>query len=195
LGTGWIFFHLGNQMNGVREPTIKPSHIAVTSTLPSTPIVPSPTLLPTPIILSPTLKKTSPPSSPTPILSPTPMFSPYADGTLLKGSGAEIYVIVGGARFHIPNIAIFVEMGYSSDQVKLISDGTLVAIPLIPREKTLLKEKSSPAIYLVSQGMKLHIPDMEIFTAMGCRNKTVSTLWDGSLGQVPSGSGPMPSSC
>ncbi len=52
------------------------------------------------------------------------------EGYLVKGSGAEVYLLEGGKRRWITTGAVFVDRGYRWDQVHFVSDRGLEAIPL-----------------------------------------------------------------
>jgi hypothetical protein len=51
------------------------------------------------------------------------------DGSLVKGSGPEAYVMEGGLRRHVPNPATFAGMGFLWGNVNLLPDSVLSAIP------------------------------------------------------------------
>ena len=55
---------------------------------------------------------------------------PRPDGTLVAGSGPEIYVIIGGTRRWVPDPQTFEAKGYKWDAVEQISDVELNAIPV-----------------------------------------------------------------
>ena len=59
-----------------------------------------------------------------------PALPSRADGTLLKGSTAPIYVMLSGQRHWIPDVATFNAMGYSFANVQSALDADLNAIPL-----------------------------------------------------------------
>lgn len=52
------------------------------------------------------------------------------EGYLVKGSGAEVYLIEGGKRRWVTTAAAFADRGYRWDQVHFVSDTDLEAIPL-----------------------------------------------------------------
>ena len=52
------------------------------------------------------------------------------EGYLVKGSGAEVYLIEGGKRRWVTTAAAFASRGYRWDQVHFVSDMDLEAIPL-----------------------------------------------------------------
>lgn len=62
-------------------------------------------------------------------LDPAPE-SAFPDGTLIKGEyGAAIYVMEGGGRRSVADPDAFVAMGFRWEDVQVISDARLAAIP------------------------------------------------------------------
>lgn len=59
-----------------------------------------------------------------------PQFPSRADGTLLKGSQPNVYVMQNGQRHWIPDPATFDALGYSWADVQTVADADLNAIPL-----------------------------------------------------------------
>ncbi len=59
---------------------------------------------------------------------PCPRLS-FADGTLLSGSGPEVYVVVGGSKRHITNREVFGACGYLWGNINAVLDGVLAAFP------------------------------------------------------------------
>jgi hypothetical protein len=53
----------------------------------------------------------------------------YSNGTVLKGSGDKVYVVLNNYRFWIPNHVTFDAMGYDWGKIQLLSDDRLHAIP------------------------------------------------------------------
>ena len=51
------------------------------------------------------------------------------DGTLIRGSGPEVYVMEGGLKRHVPDLATFAGMGFLWGNVNLLPDSVLSAIP------------------------------------------------------------------
>lgn len=54
----------------------------------------------------------------------------YPDGTLLKGTAPEIYLLESGKRRHVPDVNTFNAMGFNMGMVQQIADKELSAIPL-----------------------------------------------------------------
>ena len=52
-----------------------------------------------------------------------------SDGSLVKGSGPEVYVMEGGLKRHIPDLATFAAMGFLWGNLNNIPDSVLDSIP------------------------------------------------------------------
>ncbi len=82
-----------------------------------------------------------PTTGPTPY-QPQPQSSFFPDGTLIKGSGPDIYLIQNGVRRLIPDMETFNAMGLNWNSIINVDDQRLANIPLgvpIPLKKTLGK--------------------------------------------------------
>jgi hypothetical protein len=73
------------------------------------------------------------------------------DKTLLREENGAIWVMAGGAKFHVPNPNTLAQL-YSGLPVFKMWNGALDRFGLIPRDGTLLKEISSPVMYQIVQG-------------------------------------------
>jgi hypothetical protein len=70
------------------------------------------------------------------------------DGTLLKERDKDgIYVVYGGAKFGIPSLQAFEDLGFDGAKVGRVPHGALAQIPDMPRDGTLLREKGNDAVY------------------------------------------------
>jgi len=111
-----------------------------------------------------------------------------SDGTLVRErSHAEVYVVYGGAKFWIPSTTEFQALGFLSTNVRVVPNGALGAIPSIPRDGTLLNERSAPEIYVMSEGRRCHIANPQVFEARGFRWADVRVVPYSSLAAVPPG--------
>jgi hypothetical protein len=104
------------------------------------------------------------------------------DGTLLRDTAGAIYVIEGGAKFHVPDPATLHRL-FGSAGIHQLWDGALDAIPSIPGDRTLLREESG-AIYVVAGGAKFHVPDPATLNRLFDPN-AIRQLWDGALNDIP----------
>ena len=96
------------------------------------------------------------------------------DGTLLREENGAIWVIFGGARFHVPDPATLNRL--FGGQLFQLWNGAPSGIPLIPVDGTLLREESSTQVFLIQGGHKVPVPN-----AVGL----VHVLWNGALSQIP----------
>jgi len=105
------------------------------------------------------------------------------DGTLLREESDPIWVIFGGARFHIPDPQTLLRL-YDPSKERQVWDGALVGIGSIPEDGTLLREESGP-IWVIFGGARFHIPDpgtlMRLYDP-----STECQLWDGALNGISS---------
>lgn len=98
------------------------------------------------------------------------------DGTLLGSGPQGIFVIYGGAKFHVPNMDIFNTL-FPGGQPRELWEGALDGVPTTPVDGTLLREESSTEVFIIAGGHKTLAPT----GSMGI----VHVLWDGALANVP----------
>jgi hypothetical protein len=53
----------------------------------------------------------------------------FADGTLLKGSAADVWVMENGQKMHAVSVEMFLSCGYQWGNINRIADGSLASIP------------------------------------------------------------------
>ena len=70
-----------------------------------------------------------------------PPYPSWTDGTLLQGSGPQVYVMQSSQRHWIPDPATFTALGYQWSAIKHIADADLTAIP----EGAAMAEAAAPA--------------------------------------------------
>ena len=105
-------------------------------------------------------------------------------------SGAE-WQITAGARFHLPSAEVrdaLIGLGAVESGVYTVPDGALAAIPLVPSDRSHLRELNSPTEYAIAAGTKFALADAVE------RNKLVhakqldwrlSIVPDGALAALP----------
>lgn len=108
----------------------------------------------------------------------------FKDGSLLQTENGEIDVIYGGARFPVPSMDTFYEMGFNSANVQQIPDRVLRALPMSPEDGTLLRLPDGE-IDVVYGGARFPVPSMDVFDAMGYQSTQVHQLWAGALDPIP----------
>jgi hypothetical protein len=115
-----------------------------------------------------------------------PLVTP--DGTLLKEqSNPAVYVVYGGAKFHIPSEEEFLALGFAWEAIRVEPDGALVSLPNVPRDGTLLKERSTPPVYVMRGGRKSHIPNEQRFEELGFAWSDIRVVPDGVLARFLDG--------
>lgn len=89
-----------------------------------------------PVTATPSPYPSTPPASgPSSYPSPSPGYpstssSVFPDGTLVKGSGPQIYLIQNGLRCLIPDLKTLQNLGFNQSNVVTIDNSTLNSIPL-----------------------------------------------------------------
>jgi hypothetical protein len=115
------------------------------------------------------------------------------EGSLLRDtSDPRVYVIYGGAKFWIPDMTIFGAMGFSESDIRVVGDGSMAYIADVPGNGALVKEASSPAVFVLLDGRRRLITSAAEFEANGFLWSNVRTVPDGALVTIPDG-GPLPS--
>ncbi|MDJ1172572.1 S8 family serine peptidase [Roseofilum capinflatum] len=118
-------------------------------------------------------------------------------GTIVKGSGPEVYFIDGIVRRHIPDAETlsYVGVGYITSQNSLSDEdlnSILLGDPLPSRKNGALVKGSGPEVYYMEKGQRRHIPDAETFEAMGLDWGAIQYVSERDLNDIPLGL-PVPS--
>jgi hypothetical protein len=99
------------------------------------------------------------------------------DDTLLQEQNGTTSVIVGRAKFHVPDQATLNRF-FGTRAAFPLWNGALSQIPDVPIDGTVLREESSSQVYIVMGGHKVRASPV-----VG----PVHVLWDGALSQIPLG--------
>lgn len=115
---------------------------------------------------------------------------PYPDGTLVKGSGEEVYVFEGAKLRHITSAALFEALRYAWGSIRKLFDGDLLLYPkgepkLFP-DGSLIKG-SGVRVYRVEEGKRRPVLSSALFEALQLRWSDVKTLTDRELSRYPEG--------
>jgi len=104
--------------------------------------------------------------------------------TLRETTGGDIYVIFGGAKFHIPDF--YVLGNYSNYRsIRKIPDGMLSRIPDIPREGSILRQINDEGkVYLIKDKMRHLFENPEVLNFFGGWD-ALCTVPEHTLEQVP----------
>ena len=115
------------------------------------------------------------------------------DDTLLKGSGATVYVMQRGLRRPVPNPVTFWAQGYLWGNINVIADSSLASIPegqpLLDAlaDGVLLKKDGEVTVYVMQGGLRRPIANGDVFLGCGYGWDAVSTISNSQLNAVPSG--------
>jgi hypothetical protein len=104
------------------------------------------------------------------------------DGTILREPSGAMYVMAGGATFHIPTPEILAQL-YGGAPVVQVWHGAVAAFGTSPRDGAVMREQSGP-MSVCFGGAKLHIPDPGVFARL-YGSAPVAQLWDGALAALP----------
>jgi hypothetical protein len=111
-----------------------------------------------------------------------------ADGTAVREENSFlIYKIVGGAKVWFVNANEFYALGYTLDRVVVVRKGALAAVPNIPRNGTLVRERSSFAVYVMDGGKRRLIANRQAFDAAGYTLGRMQVVANGALAGIPQG--------
>ncbi|MEO7265128.1 MAG: histidine kinase [Ferruginibacter sp.] len=107
--------------------------------------------------------------------------------TLREISGAQTYVIFGGAKFFLANL--YELRNYSNYRsVRKIPDGMLSRIPDIPHDGTVLMEVNGSAVYVVKDKMRHLVENPQVLQFFGGWD-ALCTVPNNGLSQIPEGPG------
>jgi len=105
-----------------------------------------------------------------------------ADGSLVQERGnPPVYVMAGGAKLHVPSAAEFDAMGYQWQNVTELDPGTLAATPVVPRDMTLLRERTTEAAWVMWGGDRVQLPTVSAVVALFGQLTTPIEVPAGSL--------------
>src|SRR3990172_4723410 len=116
----------------------------------------------------------------------------YPDGTLLKGSGSQVFVIRGGLKRNVPNPATFAANGLNWSAILTIPDSILDALPAgqplldVIANGNLLKG-TGQEVYVMDGGLKRHVADPGVLDSCHYGWDAVYTIHDSLLTPIPTG--------
>lgn len=111
------------------------------------------------------------------------------DGTLLREESGAIWVVYGGAKFHVPDPATLTRL-FPGRPAFQLWDGALGGIGPIPHDGTCLREEGNPEqVYLVSGGCKSEAIPRLVVDASGSIHQVYDPscrrMWSGALSAIP----------
>jgi hypothetical protein len=104
------------------------------------------------------------------------------DGTILEDETGARYVIEGGARFHVPNDAVFDDLQKAAG-VRHVTANETAGLPIVPVDRTLLRDTAG-AVSVIYGGARFHVPDPATFDSL-YKWADVRQLWDQALDEIP----------
>ena len=120
----------------------------------------------------------------------------YPDYDLGPAPINTVYLILGGAGFAIPNAQELAALGLQNTPIQPIPAGAMVPgsldrhtteyLPSIPLEGTLIKERGSDSVFLISNGMKCFVSPT-VFRQGGFNASAVLVAPAGGLASIPDG--------
>ena len=130
---------------------------------------------------------------------PCPHLSP-PDGTLITGSGDEVYVMEAGIKRHVPNATTFEAYGYLWGNINEVPDSSLDAIPTgeplldALADGNLLKG-TGDVVYAMEGGIKRHVSSRTVLEDCGYGWDAVYVIPDPRLSRIPTGAALAGSPC
>jgi hypothetical protein len=115
--------------------------------------------------------------------------NPIPDGSMWRQEHDDkVYVIYGGAKFWVPSPSYVNQLG-GWQKVKIVQDGALDAVSLIPKEGTYLREDGLPAVFVMRGGKRCYFPNFKLFESWSgpTRWRVVRVVPNGGLQQIPLG--------
>lgn len=108
--------------------------------------------------------------------------TPDPDNTIVTStSSPEVYIIKNGKKRHIPSVDAFNRLGLKWANVKKISLEELSSY----LEDTLIKTADDPAVYILCNGLKRHVPSVEVFNSYGFNWADISIVSGADLADYP----------
>ena len=110
------------------------------------------------------------------------------NGYLVRERGtAPIHVVYGGRAFWVPSPQEFEALGLDWSRVVDVPAGSLGGLRSVPREQTLLRERSSDPVWIVRGGLLRHVTSQAVMDAYGLEWACVRVVPDRSLAALPKG--------
>ena len=118
----------------------------------------------------------------------------FSDGTLMRGSGPEVFVLENGLKRWIINPEVFGGLNYDWARILSVSDDTLAEYPAGQELKSssrfpegALLKGAGPEVYLVEKGRRRWIPNPTTFDNLGLRLENIIRVSDQRLKKISQG--------
>jgi hypothetical protein len=100
-----------------------------------------------------------------------------ADGTVLREENGAVWVVFGGAGFHVPDPATYARL-YATRPIHQLWDGVLSTMSA-PADGTLLREESG-AVWVTIGAARFHVPDPPTLERL-FGGRTLGQVWNGAV--------------
>ena len=108
-----------------------------------------------------------------------------ADGCLFEEMATgSAWLMQAGARFLIADLATVAALGLTEDDLQLVDDAFLSAVPTVPPDGALITDGGTADVYVVYDGARFRMGEGD-YAALGLDPETVVTMPLGLLEQVP----------
>jgi endonuclease/exonuclease/phosphatase family metal-dependent hydrolase len=93
---------------------------------------------------------------------------PLHDGSVLREApNPAVYVVLGGAKFWVPNPETLIRLYGGWPNVKVVPATSLDKVPTIPCNGTILREENSAYVWLIEDGKRRHITTPGVLVRYG----------------------------
>lgn len=114
-----------------------------------------------------------------------------ADGTVFfEANPFKVYFMVGGAKLLTQGneaVRLVDQVSEGLTNAGMVWSGALGSVPGVPRDGTLLRERSTAPVYVMRTGQKRHISNPAVFDQLCFSWGNVRIVPDGSLAGIPTG--------
>ncbi len=108
-----------------------------------------------------------------------------ADGCLFEEMATgSAWLMQAGGRFYVGDFGLLPALGLTQDDVQLVDDAFLAAVPIGPPDGTLVTDEAGLDVYVVYDGTRFRMSEGD-YAALGLDPETVATIPLGLLDQVP----------
>jgi hypothetical protein len=104
-----------------------------------------------------------------------------SDGQLLQEPGGKVALVAAGMPFEFATPAELTSLGYDTKPKTCVPDGSIAGLPHAPRERALLRDPVSGAIYIIAGGGRLKFNTVNEYLAVGYKSNAWTNVPSGAL--------------
>ncbi|MCH7890997.1 MAG: hypothetical protein IH921_05785 [Gemmatimonadetes bacterium] len=102
--------------------------------------------------------------------------STLADGCLFEAMATgSIWLMQAGGRFLIADLGVVAGLGLTEDDLQLVDDGFLPAVPTVPQDGALITDEGTADVYVVYDGTRFRMGEGD-YAALGLDPESVVTI-------------------